>query len=294
MSQILIAFGTILPASFKLRKWVWHSPKKRLAIPQPRLKCPVSMNNHLITLILFVLLFAVILIGRFHARRHLPDDHLSSDSRDTVKLAMGLVATMTAHLLGLLVSSAKGTYDTQRSKVIKMASKVVFLNRVLVTYGPDASVVRAEFRNNVVEAIHRMWPEEAGKAGQLGLNVCQGDAFYAALQSLTPRDDLQRGLKAEASSLVMDIAQLRVLMLAQAEPSIPRLLLIMVACWLLIIFLYFSLLAPPNITTVLSLTAAAVSVAGALFLIMELDGPFAGTIRVSSAPMVGALKQITP
>ena len=251
------------------------------------------MNTHLISLILFVSLFAVIFIGRY-ARRHLPDDHLSADSRDTVKLAMGLVATMTALLLGLLVSSAKETYDTQRSEVIKMASKVVFLNRVLVTYGPDASVAHAEFRNSVVDVVHRMWPEEASKAGQLGLNVPQGDAFYAALQALTPRDDLQRGLKAEASSLVMEIAQLRVLMLAQAEPSIPRPLLIMVACWLLIIFLYFSLLAPPNITTVLSLTAAAISVAGALFLIMELDQPFAGTIRISSAPMVHALKQITP
>jgi hypothetical protein len=251
------------------------------------------MNSHLITLVLFASLVVIILIGRY-ARRHLPDDHLSADSRDTVKLAMGLVATMTALLLGLLVSSAKGTYDTQRSEVIQMAAKVAFLNRVLVTYGPDASVARADFRNSVAEVIHHMWPEEAGKAGQLSLNVPQGDAFYAALQALLPRDDLQRGLKAEASSLVMDIAQLRVLMLAQVDPSIPRPLLIMVACWLLIIFLYFSLLAPPNNTTVLSLTAAAISVAGALFLIMELDQPFAGTIRISSAPMVHALKQITP
>lgn len=88
------------------------------------------MNSTLTAILLFTALVAVVLLGR-SVRRYLPDHHLSADSKDAVKLAMGLVATMTALLLGLLVSSAKGTYDTQRTEVIQMAAKVTSLDRPL-------------------------------------------------------------------------------------------------------------------------------------------------------------------
>jgi hypothetical protein len=251
------------------------------------------MHNPIVALVLFLALVGVISLGSW-IRRRLPDDHLSSDSRDTVKLAMGLVATMTALLLGLLVSSAKGTYDTQRAEVIQMAAKVSLLNRVLSSYGSEAGAVRGDLRDMVVDTLHRMWPAEPSIPGQLSLNVSKGDALFFALQGLTPGNDVQRSLKAESSSLVMSLAEIRVLMLAQQVPSIPHPVLIMVACWLLIIFLYFSLLAPPNATTIISLTAAAISVAGAMFLIMELDQPFGGIVRISSEPMRNTLKQLTP
>lgn len=242
--------------------------------------------------ILLTSLIAMVLLGR-SMRRHLPSDHLSADSKDAVKLAMGLVATMTALLLGLLVSSAKGTYDTQRTEVIQMAAKVAFLDRVLTAYGPNAVGARAEFRDEVADGFHRIWPDEAGVRAQLAPNATAGARIYAAIQGLTPRDDAQRDLKAQAATAAADLGQLRMLMLAQAVPSIPKPLLIMVGCWLVIIFLCFSLLAPPNATTTLALTAAAVSVAGAVFLIMELDEPFGGTIRISSEPMRNALAHLT-
>src|SRR2546429_4846707 len=96
------------------------------------------MSIAVITAILFVCLAGVALLGR-RVRRYLPEDHLSGDSKDAVKLALGLVATMTALLLGLLVSSAKGTYDTTRSEVMQLTAKVVFLDRVLGLYGPEAA-----------------------------------------------------------------------------------------------------------------------------------------------------------
>ncbi len=249
------------------------------------------MNSTLIASILFAALVAAVLLGR-RVRRQLPDDHLSADSRDSVKLAMGLVATMTALLLGLLVSSAKGTYDTQRTQIIVMASKVAFLGRVLNAYGPEAAGARVEVRAAVVDAVHRMWPDQPGARGELTTNTPAGDGVYAALQALTPRDDLQRGLKEQATSLVVDIGQIRMLMLAQAVPSIPKLLLITVGCWLVIIFLCFSLLAPPNATTFVALAAAALSVAGAVFLMMELDQPLGGMIRISSEPITHAVQQL--
>jgi len=246
------------------------------------------MSATLTAAILLASLVAAVLLGRT-LRRRLPDHHLSADSKDAVKLAMGLVATMTALLLGLLVNSAKGTYDTQRVEVIQMAAKVAFLDRVLTAYGPEAAEAHAQFRNAVAEAARSMWPDEAGAQAQLLPNAQAGDVVYAAIQALSPRDDAQRGLKAQAAALAVDLGQLRMLLLAQMAPSIPKPLLIAVASWLVIIFLGFSLLAPPNATSTLALASAAVSVAVAVFLIMELDRPWGGMIQISGAPMINAL-----
>jgi hypothetical protein len=249
------------------------------------------MNTAITAAVLLASLVTVVLLGRI-VRRRLPDHHLSADSRDAVKLALGLVATMTALLLGLLVSSAKGTYDTQRNEVIQMAAKITFLDRVLAAYGPETAEVRVEFRKAMEEAVLRMWPQELGAQAQLHPNTAEGEAIYSAIQRLSPRDEMQRSLKAQAVSLVTDIAQLRMLLLAQMVPSIPKPLLIAVVCWLAFIFVGFSLLAPPNATATVSLIAAAVSVAGAVFLIMELDHPLGGLIRISSEPMLQALKYV--
>lgn len=249
------------------------------------------MNSTLTASILLASLVTMVLLGR-RVRRHLPDDHLSAESKDAVKLAMGLVATMMALLLGLLVSSAKGTYDTQRTQVILMASKVAFLGRMLHAYGSDAAGARDQIRDAVADAVRRMWPDQAGTRGELAANAPEGDGVYAAFLALSPKDDAQRALKAQAATLAADLGQLRMLMMAQAVPSIPKLLLIMVGFWLVILFFCFSLLAPPNATTGLALTAAAISVAGAVFLIMELDQPLGGMIRISSVPMTQALQQL--
>jgi hypothetical protein len=231
------------------------------------------------------------LIGRL-VRRFIPKDHLSDDSKDAVKLAMGLVATMTALILGLLVSSAKETYDNQQTQIIMMASKVAFLDRVLRAYGPEAAEARIEVRSALIKAIHRMWPDQPGAHGELSFNTSTGDNTYAKLQALTPKNDLERGLKDQATTLAMDIGQIRALMLALAVPSIPELLLLTVGFWLVVIFLCFGLLAPPNATTALAMAAAALSVAGAVFLMMELDQPLGGLIRISSTPMTQVLTQI--
>ena len=249
---------------------------------------PGWMNTSLIALSLLAALTAVILTGR-SVRRHLPDHHLSGDSKDAVKLAMGLVATMTALLLGLLVSSSKGTYDAERTEVIQMAAKSTFLDRVLSAYGPEAAEARGLFHNAVTEAVKHMWPEDHDVIAQASPSA--GDAVYAAIQHLTPRDDTQRAWKAQAATLAMDLGQLRMLLQAQMVPSIPKPMLYSVFCWLIILFVSFSLLAPPNATTTLALLAAAVSVAVAVFLIMELDQPLGGFIRISSEPMLKAIAQ---
>jgi hypothetical protein len=225
-------------------------------------------------------------------RHYIPEDHLSADSRDAVKLAMGLVATMTALLLGLLISSAKGTFDTTRSEVMQMASKVAFLDRVLALYGPEAATARGECRDTIADAVRRMWPGERGGPAQLAPNEQMGDAFYVAVHRLSPHDDSQRALKTEAATLMVDLGQLRSLLQAQAIPSISKPLLIALVSWLVVIFFGFSVVAPPNATTTLAFVAAAFAVAGAVFLILELDHPLGGLIRVPSEPMINVLNHL--
>jgi hypothetical protein len=209
-----------------------------------------------------------------------------------MKLAIGLVATMSALVLGLLVSSAKGAYDTERSEVILMASKVTFLGRVLEAYGPDAAGVRALLRSTIEESIQQMWPGQMRRPTDRNPNVQAGNLAYAALQQLSPQNNMQTVLKSQATSLAAEMAQTRSLLAAQSVPSVSQPMLIILVSWLVVIFVGFSVLAPPNTTTLLALMISALAVSGAIFLILELDQPFGGLIGISSEPMVNALHQI--
>ena len=249
------------------------------------------MNTTLNAAMVFACLFGAVSLGRW-IRRQLPDRHLNADTKDTVKLAMGLVTTMSALLLGLLVSSAKGSYDTARSEVIQMAAKTVFVNRVLALYGPETAEVQNQFRASVEEAVRRVWPGGQHLPSDLSPNTGAGDRMYVAIQNLSPQNDLQRSLKVQAASLVVELAQLRTLLLAQSVSSISKPLLIMVVFWLVVIFLSFSLLAPSNVISMVALVSSALSVSGAIFLILELDRPFGGLIQISSEPMLNVLNQI--
>ena len=153
------------------------------------------MNTTLTALIVFGCLAGAVLLGRA-LRRLLPEAHLTADSRDTIKLAMGLVATMAALVLGLLVSSAKGSYDTERSEVIQMAAKVAFFDRVLTNYGPEAAGARARFHEVVNEAVGQMWPGEGGVPAHLAPDTRAGNTVFSAIEGLSPpHDDTQRKLK---------------------------------------------------------------------------------------------------
>jgi hypothetical protein len=249
------------------------------------------MNTTFTALIVFGCLIAAVLVGRT-LRRLLPENHLSTESKDAVKLAMGLVATMSALVLGLLVSSAKGAYDTQRSEVILMASKITFLGRVLDAYGSDAVGVRALLRKTVDESTQQMWPGQMRRPTDRNPDVQAGNLAYAALQRLSPQNDMQSALKAQAITLAGDVAQTRSLLAAQSVPSVSLAMLIILVSWLVVIYLGFSVLAPPNATTILALMVSALAVSGAIFLILELDEPFGGVIGISSEPMLNALHQL--
>jgi len=240
--------------------------------------------------VLACLLFAVLLGNRIG--RLIPELHLSAETRDTVKLATGLVATMAALLLGLLVSSAKGSHDARRGQVIQMASKIIFLDRVLAGYGPESGYARAKVRLAVEELVEQIWLVEGKPGIEATFDRQAGDDAFLAIESLAPNDDRQRGLKEKAAELAIDIGQVRAVLLAQSIPSISMGMLIVVACWLVVIFLSFSVIAPPNPLARATLLISALSVSGAIFLILELDQPFGGAIQTPKEPIVIALSQL--
>lgn len=244
-----------------------------------------------IALILFIGLVAVVLLGGC-LRRVLPAEQLSTESKDAVKLALGLVATMTAILLGLLISSAKGAFDTARTEVIQMAAKVALLDRVLRLYGPEAMDARRALRDATADGVRHTWPAGGSRPIRLDPNEQMGDALYMAIHRLSPPDEAQRALKTQAATLMVQLAEVRALIQAQAVSSVSKPLLIALVIWLVVIFFGFSLLAPPNVTTTLALVAGAFSVACAVLIILELDYPFAGIIRIPSDPMINALAHL--
>ena len=241
---------------------------------------------------MFACLFGAGLLG-VRVRAALPEDHLSSETKDAVKVGMGLVATMAALVLGLLVASTKGSYDAQKNEVMQMAAKTVFLDRVLANYGSESAESRDLLRRSVGSAINHMWPDKkSSQAAQLDPSASSGEAFFNSIQKLSPQNDVQRSLKSQAAQIAADLGQMRWLLFEQTETSISVAMLIVLISWLAIIFMSAGLFAPPNATVIIALMLAALSVSGAIFLILELDMPFDGVIQISQKPMYNALAHL--
>jgi hypothetical protein len=239
----------------------------------------------------FVFLVVAVLLGRASSGL-LSEHHLTVETRDTIKLSLGLVATMSALLLGLLVSSAKGAYDSQDRQIDEMAAKIATLDRVLALYGTEAAAARRELRATVENAIARAWPQQADTSSDLTPDFHSGDAIYRAVQQLTPSDATQGELKAKAADLTLDLAEGRALLVARALEGVSTPLLVIVVGWLVLILFGFSVLAPRNVVATVALTIAAAAVSGAMLLLLEFYEPFDGLIRISSDPLIAAISSI--
>jgi hypothetical protein len=222
-------------------------------------------------------------------RTILPEQQLNSDSKDVIKLGMGLIATMSALVLALLTNSAKSSYDAQRNEVTQAAANIILVDRVLAHYGPETKEARDLLKLSVAAMIDRIWPDDSVAEAKLGPTTARGELFFDKIQELTPKTDVQRSLQAQALKTSIDVGQARLLLFEQSGRSIPMPFLVLLIFWVTVIFLSFGLFAPRNATVVVTLFLCALSVSGAIFLIMELDRPFGGLIQVSSAPLRNAL-----
>ncbi len=224
----------------------------------------------------------------------LPEQHLRDASKDTVKVGAGMIATLSALVLGLLVGSAKNTFDTAEAEMTQGSAKIILLDRLLADYGPETKAAREQLRRTVATQIEDLWPEE--KTGASGLAAFERtgglEAVQMTLLKVMPTTDAQRQLFAAAQQICGDLRQTRWLLVEQTQSPIPIPFLVVLLFWLTVLHVSFGMLAPRNATVVAVLLICALSVSGAIFMILEMSHPLDGIIKVSSAPMRKALEHL--
>jgi hypothetical protein len=238
------------------------------------------------------LIFALTLGGIFLGallRHALPEHHRSKDSQDVVRLGVGLIATIAALVLGLLIAAAKSSFDTQSTQVRQITADIILLDNLLAQYGPEARPIRERMRGAIGPFADRLWREKAVKSTAPFAADASTESIYLAIQSLSPHTDLQRSLQARAAQLSTDLVQTRLLLFVETDNLIPAPFLAVLVFWLIIIFASFSLFSPLNGTVFACLSLFALSASGAIYLILELNQPFSGLMMISDAPLLHAL-----
>ena len=207
------------------------------------------MTHEAFSLVALAVIFGGALLGMF-LRARLPESHLGADTKDVVKLGIALIATMAALVLGLLIASAKSTYDTRRSQLLQVSADVILLDRLLANYGPETKETRALLQRSVTVALAQFWPENGSQSVKIDRRTSSVEALFDNIQRLSPQSDAQRFLQSQALTMVLDLGRTRVLLFEQLDSSIPVPFLIVLVFWLAIIFASFGLFASPNATVI--------------------------------------------
>lgn len=253
------------------------------------------MSAVILSLIIFAFICAGMLLGVI-LRSLLPERHLSEESRNMVTIGMGIVATMAAIATGLFVQGAQENFRDQRSGIIEMGAKIVLIDKLLKDYGPEADAARAVLRNGVERTMEQLWPKDGSTGAEMESDEARSETLYYSILSLSPATDAQRSIRDEAVSLSYDLAEGRSgLIMAQTRVAPGAFLFVIgvIVFWFVSIFFSFGLYAPTNATVVSTLVVAALAVALALFIIMELNTPFKGLLRMPAGPIVEALAHIS-
>lgn len=250
------------------------------------------MNAWIIASITLVCTFGSALLGTF-IRKSVPDSHMGKESQDVVRLGMGLVATMTALLLGLVTASAKGSFDAQDAAVNAIAVNILTMDRNLAQYGPETTPVRDQLRRAVEYRLESTWPEGGVARPMTPTQTSETvEEIETQILALNPATESQRWFRSQALSLYQEVKKTRWRVLQAGSGSVPSAFLVVVILWLMMTFASFGLYAPRNTTVVAALFVAALSVSAAVFLILELGTPYDGVIKVSGNPFRFLVSQL--
>lgn len=218
----------------------------------------------------------------------LPRQHVNTDSKDVIRAFMDINALLAAVVLGLLVFSAKSSFDTKDLEWKHASANIILLDRLLAEYGPGTREAREQLRAAVERKLKQFEQPETSKAKLIvGLEDVQ-----IQIAGLSPDTDAQRWLKSKALDVSNTIAQARWFLLDESGGTIPIPFLTVLMFWLAIIFFSHALFTPMNATTLGVIFLSAVSLAASVFLIMEMDQSMEGLISISSAPLREALAEL--
>ena len=220
-----------------------------------------------------------------------PEHHLDTASKDVLKLIMGLIATMAALVLSLLIASGNGSYQTQETEVQSLSANLMLLDRVLAFYGPDADEPRKLLRHGVVAISDRVWSPGDARPPDFDPRATKdiATAFIDSIEKLSPKTDSQSAFKVQSLQIAQNLGQLRLLMFEQSASSVSWPFLTVLVFWIVALFVGFGMFARFSATITVALLIGAVSVASAIFLILELNRPYDGLMRISDLPVRNAL-----
>ncbi len=247
-----------------------------------------------IALITMAALCAGYCVGLFvHAR--LPAGHLTPETKDVVKAGVGAIVTLAGLVLGLLVASIKGSFDTKADEIHAFSANLIEMDRVLAAYGQETDPVRAALRQYTADKLANTWPDESNLDEDVAqqkddtVGVTELEAIGKGLMALKPGTPEQTSLQSRALDLYSRVSDARWTMASQRGSTVQGIFLIIVVFWLSVMFTSFGLFAPRNATAAFFTALCAASFAGAIYIILEMDGPFSGLVTISSEPMRQAL-----
>jgi hypothetical protein len=192
------------------------------------------------------------------------------------------------------VASAKNAFDTTEEEITQRSAKIIFLDRLLADYGPETKDTREQLRRTVAATIEILWPEtNTGTSGLTDYERMNGmQITQMTLLKVTPTTDAQRRLYDTAQQLLTDLRQSRWILIQRSQHVIPIPFLVVLLFWLTMLHVSFGLFAPRNGTVITVLFISALSVSGAIFIVLDMTHPLQGVITVSSAPMRKALEHL--
>ena len=252
----------------------------------------------------FVLISVFWVAVRLQGR--LADHHRSRETVEAIRLVLSMLVTFSAIVLGLLTTSAKAHFDAFRTDLQTYAVDLIAADQRLREFGPAASATRTELRAYTAAAVADTWPDEERPPGayplhpqgfapgsaestQLGGMLLQIDRMVSDLPTDTTED---RILAAALTARMTEMLEHRFLLVSAAQPTVTGWFLAVMTGWLSLLFAVFGLSVPGNRVVYAVIAAMALSLSGAMWLIVEMDTPLTGIIRVSSEPLRDALQHM--
>jgi Protein of unknown function (DUF4239) len=231
-------------------------------------------------LVSFASLIAGIALG-MAVRARLPGHRLSQETKEVVRLGAGLLATLAAVVISLMIASAKSSYDTQDAHFRQLAAYLVETDQLLAQYGPQGAEVRKLMRQSVPAAIDRIWREKAAASQDTAFTANSlAEQLRTAIDALAPQNDAQHALKLRIMQATDELARVRLLMYADADKPILTPFFLILIFWLTVIFASYGLSVEPGAVAAVALLVFALSVSSALFLVADLSQPFAGLMQI--------------